>query len=229
MAYRPHTTFRPTRWLILLVLAAPLLAAGTVLKAVRVDKGPHFDGLLDDEVWKQAVPFTDFLQARPQPRSSASERTEARIVYDRENLYIAIYCYDSEPRKVSANTMAHDAEDMEESNDNVKILLDPFQDKRNAYIFFVNPRGARSEGLAFGEHSSLDWDGIWDAEARIRNDGWSAEIRIPFKTISFKPGLAAWGLNIERYIARKQETIRAPGLTSIAISSIPTRPRPSKE
>ena len=73
------------------------------------------------------------------------------------------------------------------------------------------PRGARSEGLAYGGKPSLNWDGIWDAESRILDDGWSAELRIPFKTISFKPGLTAWGLNVERIIARKQETIRLSG------------------
>jgi hypothetical protein len=211
MAHRTCRAFHPAAWLTLLALTAPLLAAGTPFKAVRVAKGPHFDGLPDDEVWKEVVPFTGFLQAKPRPQSPPSERTEARILYDEQNLYIGITCYDSEPRKIAGNTMAHDAEDMEESDDNVKILLDPFQDKRNAYVFFVNPRGARSEGLASGEHASLDWDGIWDAKARIREDGWGAEIRIPFKTISFKPGLAAWGLNIERYIARKQEIVRASG------------------
>ncbi len=209
----PHTrdSRRPIFWLLFLALAAPALRAGTVLKAVRVDKSPRLDGLLDDEVWKRAVPFTDFLQARPKPASPPSERTEVRVLYDSHDLYIGVYCFDREPRRIAANTMAHDSEGAEGTGDVVKILLDPFQNKRTAYVFFVNPRGARSEGLAFGQDASLDWDGIWDARARIREDGWSAEVRIPFKTISFKPGLAAWGLNVERYIARKQETIRASG------------------
>ncbi|HYA48627.1 MAG TPA: DUF5916 domain-containing protein, partial [Burkholderiales bacterium] len=198
-------------WTLLLALAAPALRAGTVLKAVRVDKGPRLNGLLDDEVWKRAVPFTDFLQARPKPASPPSERTEVLVLYDEQNLYIGVYCRDSEPGRIAANTMAHDSQGEHESDDNVKVLLDPFQNKRTAYVFFVNPRGARSEGLAFGESASLDWDGIWEARARIREDGWSAELRIPFKTISFKLGLPAWGLNVERYIARKQETIRASG------------------
>jgi len=212
----PHTrkSLGPALWpalLVLLALAAPVFGTEAALKAVRVGKGPHLDGLLDDEVWKQAVPFTGFLQAKPKPQTPPSERTEVFILYDEQNLYIGVYCYDGEPGRIVGNTMAHDAEDEGEGDDNVKILLDSFQDKRNAYVFFVNPRGARSEGLAFGEHSSLDWDGIWDAKAKIRKDGWSAEVRIPFKTISFKPSLTAWGLNIERYIARKQETIRASG------------------
>jgi hypothetical protein len=78
----------------------------------------------------------------------------------------------------------------------------------------VNPLGARSEGLAFAGSASLNWDGIWEARSRILDNGWSAEIRIPFKSISFKPGLSAWGINIERTIPRKQETIRLSGTTA---------------
>ncbi|NTV81508.1 MAG: hypothetical protein HGA24_08815, partial [Candidatus Aminicenantes bacterium] len=99
------------------------------------------------------------------------------------------------------------------SDDLVRVLLDPFQDKRNAYLFFVNPRGARGEGLIYAGSSSLNWDGIWEAKSRRLENGWSAEIRIPFKTISFRPGLSIWGLNIERTIARKQETNRLSGTT----------------
>jgi hypothetical protein len=201
---------------LVLILFAGLSFAdsdGLAQKAVRVEKGPALDGSLQDDVWKQAAPFTGFKMVFPNPGSEPSEKTELRILYDDANLYIGVYCYDGEPSKISANSMAHDAggEYEHSSDDLVKLLLDPFQDKRNAYIFFVNPRGARSEGLAFGEHSSLSWDGIWDAKSRLQPDGWSCEMKIPFKTISFKPGLAVWGINLERYIARKQETDRLSG------------------
>jgi len=179
--------------------------------AVRVERGPRLDGKLDDEVWRRAVPFTDFRMVFPS-MGDPTERTELRILHDHDSLYIGVYCYDSEPSKIAANSMAHDADDEAESDDVIKVLLDPFLDKRNAYIFYVNACGAKSEGLAFGEHSSLDWDGIWDARSEILPDGWSSEIKIPFKTISFKPGLTHWGINVERYIPRKQETIRLSGV-----------------
>jgi len=199
----------------ILTPALSISAQGPVVRAVRVDKGPAVDGRLDDEVWSRAVPFGGFRMVFPYPESDPTERTELRVLYDEDNLYIGVVCFDGEPSKIAANSMAHDADEGYHgggSEDVVRVLLDPFQDKRNAYIFFVSARGARSEGLAFGEHYSLNWDGIWDARSRIGEDGWSAEMRIPFKTISFKPGLASWGLNVERYIPRKQETIRLSGV-----------------
>jgi len=189
----------------------PLFSASPAQMAVRIEGGPRLDGRLDDAVWRQAVVFSDFRMVFP-TMGEPSERTELRILYDDKDLYIGVYCYDSQPSRISAHSMAHDADEDAESDDVIKVLLDPFLDKRNAYIFYVNACGARSEGLAFGEHSSLDWDGIWDARSVILPEGWSTEIRIPFKTISFKRGLTHWGINVERYIPRKQETIRLSGV-----------------
>jgi len=224
----------------LLALLVPLAAAGLdvraaaaaqaadapapVVKAVRVGAGPKIDGALDDAAWAAAVPFDEFRMYEPQANGRPTERTELRILYDDANLYIGVRCFDAEPKRIAANTMAHDAGTSASSmmmyyggapsgpsDDIVRILLDPFQDKRTAFIFYVNPLGARSEGLVYAGSASLNWDGIWEARSRVADDGWTAEIRIPFKTISFNPGLDAWGINVERVIARKQETVRASG------------------
>jgi hypothetical protein len=194
--------------------AQPVPAAPLAVKAIRIDNPPALDGLLSDDAWTHSTSFSAFKMVLPTTGADPSERTELRIVFDASDLYIGVLCSDREPSKIAANTMAHDTSQgfFESDDDSVKVLLDPFQDRRNAYLFIVNPRGARSEGLAFGEHSSLDWDGIWDARCRILPDGWSAEMRIPFKSISFDPSLAAWGINVERYVARKLETIRLSGI-----------------
>jgi hypothetical protein len=198
-------------FLILFLSALGLLFPGSPeLRAVRIERGPRLDGKLDDEVWSKAVPFSGFRMVFPAPGDPTENR--ARILHDDKNLYLGVYCHDTDPSKVCANSMAHDADEEAESDDVIKVLLDPFLDKRNAYIFYVNACGAKSEGLAFGEHSSLDWDGIWDARSEILADGWTTEIEVPFKTISFKPGLSHWGINVERYIPRKQETIRLSGV-----------------
>lgn len=198
--------------MILVVALSGLLEAATInLKAVRVEKGPKLDGDLSDEVWQQAIPYTDFRMVEPYPDQEPSEKTELRILYDKKNLYIGIYCYDQQVDKISANSMAFDQPG--KSDDIVRILLDPFQDKRNAFVFSVNPRGARSDGIAMGERASLNWDGIWNAKAKIQPDGWSVEVAIPFQTLSFNKKLKAWGLNVERYIPRKQEVIRLSGIS----------------
>ena len=208
-----------------LFLASPGFAAE--VRAVRVDQGPKVDGLLSDSVWQSAVPFGEFRMVEPQPNSNPTEKTELRVLYDEGSLYIGVLCMDSEPGRIAANTMAHDGAGGSEggpmgfgfhhggpntsSDDLIRVLIDPFQDKRNAYLFYVNPLGARSEGLAYGGNPSLNWDGIWEAKSRVLEIGWSAELRIPFKTISFKPGLTVWGINVERIIPRKLETIRLSG------------------
>jgi hypothetical protein len=206
----------------ILLIASALDAAE--VKAVRAEQNPRIDGLLDDPVWTSAAPIDGFRMVEPRPDGDPSEKTEVRVLYDEANLYIGIFCHDSEPGRIAANTMAHDSGGSSQrmgwgrppsaaSDDIVRILLDPFQDRRTAYVFSINPRGARSEGLVYAGSASLNWDGIWEARSRILADGWSAEIRIPFKSISFKPGLSVWGLNIERTISRKQETIRLSGTT----------------
>jgi hypothetical protein len=202
------------------------------VKAVRVKQGPKIDGSLSDSIWQSAVAFTSFRMVEPQPNQNPTEKTELLVLYDDSNLYIGVLCHDSEPERIAANTMAHDSGGEQQgmgyghspqgpSDDIVRVLLDPFQDKRTAYIFFVNPRGARGEGLASGGEASLNWDGIWEAKSRILGNGWSTELRIPFKTLSFKPGLTAWGINVERYIPRKQETIRLSGTNRDSIFNNP--------
>jgi hypothetical protein len=206
-----------------LAVGSPFARTAEV-RAVRVKQGPKVDGLLSDPVWREASPFSGFRMVEPQPNQEPTERTEIRVLYDDTNLYLGVHCFDREPHRIAANTLAHDAGGEQgmgfggyghmpsgSSDDLVRVLLDPFQNKRTAYIFSVNARGARGEGLITGGQASLNWDGIWEGRARIVDDGWSAELKIPFKTISFRPGLTTWGLNVERTIARKQEIIRLSG------------------
>jgi hypothetical protein len=89
-------------------------------------------------------------------------------------------------------------------------VLDPFFDQRNGFFFQVNPAGARTDGQISNNQERLtyNWDGIWNASARRTEDGWAAEIAIPFKTLRFKPGQTTWGFNVERTIKRKQEDDR---------------------
>jgi hypothetical protein len=207
-------------WMLSGVMAATGLAVE--VQAVRIDQGPKIDGRLDDAVWGSAAVFDAFRMAEPVAGGAPSEMTELRVLYDDANLYIGIVCLDSEPDRIAAHSMLHDSGNTQNgwggqgsvgtgADDVVRVLIDPFLDKRTGYFFTVNPRGARGEGLTSGGSASLNWDGIWDAAGHIDGRGWSAELKIPFKTIQFRAGLAAWGINVERFIARKQEKIRLSG------------------
>ncbi|MCU0363044.1 MAG: carbohydrate binding family 9 domain-containing protein [Bacteroidales bacterium] len=182
------------------------------IAALKSATAPLIDGRLDDEVWKNAIPFSEFRMVEPVPGNTPTELTEISIIYTPGSVIFGIRCHDSEPGKISALNMMRDkAEEPEE--DQVSILLDPFLDKRTGYVFIVNPKGAKSEGFASGEHLSLGWDGLWDARCTIDDEGWTAEIAIPFLTVAFNPKLTTWGFNLERYIARKQEIIRFSGIS----------------
>ncbi len=213
---------RTIAFVFLLFFAFSSIALAGEVRAVRVNEAFKIDGSLSDSVWQKAEAITDFRMAEPWPNQEPTEKTELKVLYDEANLYIGIFCYDSEPDRIAATTMAHDSGEAPQrwgfyhrpqapSDDLIRVLLDPFQDKRTAYLFFVNPIGARGEGLAYAGMSSLNWDGVWEAKSRVHENGWSTEIRIPFKTVSFKPGLTVWGINVERTIARKQEIIRLSG------------------
>jgi hypothetical protein len=135
--------------LLLFIFYQVGVAQETVIKAFKSDQSPVVDGRLNESIWNNATPFSDFRMVESTPGSDPTEKTEVRIIYDQNSMYIGIRCYDSEPRKIAANTMEHDKSE-ERNGDQVSILIDPFQDKRSAYVFIINPKGARSEGFANG-------------------------------------------------------------------------------
>ena len=197
-----------------------IVAQEPVIRAFKSEQSPIIDGKLNESLWDLAIPFSDFRMVEPTPGSDPTEKTEIKVIYDLKGIYFGIRCYDSEPQRISANTMEHDKSE-ELNEDQISLLLDPFLDKRSAYIFIINPKGARSEGFASGEHYNLGWDGLWEARCKTNSEGWTGEIFISFKTISFNPKLTSWGINIERYIARKQEVIRYSGISLNSFFSNP--------
>jgi hypothetical protein len=176
--------------------------------ATRISSTVRIDGVLDDDAWKSARPIGPLVQAEPKEGAPATEETEVRILYDLDTLYVAILCRDRTPSGIVSTQLTRDAQ--LEVDDMVTVIVDPFLDERNGFFFQVNPAGARADGQVSNnaEWAGLDWDGIWDASARITGDGWTAELAIPFKTLRFKPGQATWGLNVERRIKRLNEVDR---------------------
>ncbi len=168
----------------------------------------HLDGKLDEAVWARTPPIGPLLQRVPHELEQATEETDVRVLYDQDNLYLGIVCHDREPTAVVSTQLARDSD--LDVDDHVTVVLDPFFDQRNGFFFQVNPAGARTDGQISNNQERLtyNWDGIWSASARRTEDGWAAEIAIPFKTLRFKPGQTTWGFNVERTIKRKQEDDR---------------------
>ena len=137
------------------------------------------------------------------------------MLVDGEHLYLGFTCSDPAPEKISLHTMQRDGDML--GDDTVAVVVDPYGDRRTGYAFRINSAGARVDGLiSTPERLSLDWDGIWDARTRRTDTGWTAEIVIPFRTLSFTPGLKSWGFNIERVVARERLLLRwaSPTLNS---------------
>ena len=116
------------------------------LRAIRVQKGPEIDGRLDEALWKEAPAAGPLWQYDPLPGVEMSERTEFRIVYDDQNIYIGIWCFDSEPDKINARVMQRDNRSIF-SDDYLYMAFDTFHDHRNGYIFVTNPNGARYDQI----------------------------------------------------------------------------------
>jgi hypothetical protein len=173
----------------------------------QTSQPPVIDGKIDDGCWQDVPVLTNFTQVLPVEGAVPTEQTEVRFIYNADYLFIAVRCFDSEPDKIIAKQMQHD--DWLGSDDMVKIAFDTFFRQHDGYFFAVNPLGARTEGLIenFTEENSL-WDTVWQTRSRIDEQGWTAEIAIPFKSLSFDPKNDMWGFNIERVIRRKQETVR---------------------
>jgi len=195
---------------LLLLIAVSARASGNEPPAaqalVRTSVSITLDGRLDEPVWQEA-PVLKLVQQAPKPGEPTPYETEVRIVVARDRLYFGFICKDPDPGRIAVHTMRRD--DQMLGDDKVSILLDPYGDHRTGYFLQLNSVGARADGLVSDPQSaSLDWDGIWDARAARTADGWSAEVVVPSRTLSFARGLDTWGLNIERYVPRERLTLR---------------------
>jgi len=186
-------------------LASPDTKGDASIHAVRAGDRFELDGRLGESFWDEAVPAGDFIQMELVEGAPATERTEIRIASDDTNLYIGIICFDSEPDAIVHNEMRRDVD--LDSDDNLMIVIDTFGSLRNGYFFTINPNGARYDGIFYGTESiNPDWDGVWDAKAKVTNQGWTAEIVIPFKSLRFpRAEIQNWRINFKRLIRRKSE------------------------
>ena len=177
-------------------------------RAARLPSGaaPKIDGRLDDAVWQLAPVHAGFIQRDPDVGAPASERTEFRVLYDSQKLYVATWCYDEDPRGIIASEMMRDA--LLRKGDTIKFVLDTFHDHRNAYYFGTNPLGAEKDGFSSDNgRMNWDWNAVWEVKSTRDEHGWYAEFAIPLGQLRFKgsAGEQTWGFNIGRSIVRRRE------------------------
>ena len=174
---------------------------------IASDEAPKIDGDISDPVWSKATRIDRFYQTEPVRGAEPSETTVVYIAYDENNLYFAFFCGDSQPDKILATVMQRDRELWQD--DNIRVYLDPYDSSRDAMAFLVNSLGTQMDMLIENNSNFYpEWDTIWDVEARRTDDGWTAEMAIPFRSISYDPGVDKWGFEIMRQIRHKNETVR---------------------
>ena len=177
----------------------------------RLEEGaapPKIDGVLDEAIWAQVTPITDFRQVEPVQGAPASEATEIRILFDERAIFVSLVCRDSDPAGIRATQARRDAN--LDPDDRVELIFDTFHDRRNGFWFQIGPAGSRGDALIArnGGEFNKQWDTIWYGKARITADGWQAELEIPTSSINFDPAATSWGFNARRFIRRHNEEVQ---------------------
>jgi len=203
--------------------AAP---AGTanVATASRAPEAPTLDGdVLADPAWAQATPITTFWQEQPNEGQPVSERTEVRIMFTGDTLYIGAVMYDSDPSGIIVSDARRDSP--LDDSDSFQMIVDTYRDRQNGFVFGTNPAGIEYDGqvtnegqggggLGAGQRQSggsgsgfnINWDGAWAVRSKISEHGWSAEFAIPFRTLRYPSSTSqTWGINFQRNIRRRNE------------------------
>ena len=190
---------------------APGAAPPIDLVAHRIgsDQSISLDGHLNEAAWAGATPITDFTQKEPVEGGTPSERTEIRVVFTEDALYIGAMLYD-DPDQILAFQKRRDA--FLSTDDRFMWIMDTFGDGRTGYFFETNANGLLGDALITGSSGGRGgggraWDGIWNVQTQILDDGWSLEIEIPFRSLNFDPNAEAWGINFQRTIRRRNEEI----------------------
>jgi len=203
--------------------------AEAVGSATPVGVPPDVDGTPNEPIWETATPLRDFTQRVPRDGQPATERTEVRILYDEEALYVGVWAYDSRSDAIVPGEAIRDF-DLAQS-DAVLVILDTFRDEQNAFVFGTNPVGIEYDGQVAnsgqggggfflgggnagnrrqqggaGGGFNLNWDGSWTVRTSRDSEGWYAEFRIPFSTLRYGEGEdQTWGLNVSRRVRRLNE------------------------
>lgn len=201
---------RRTFFIIFTALCAISAAAGQThekkqYKATRIETAPDINGILDEEIWQGGEWIDDFTQHEPYNGAKASQRTEFKIVFDNDNLFVGIKAFDTSPDSIVNRLTRRDQAD----GDLVAILLDSYLDLRTAFVFGISSAGVKYDMMITndGQNEDESWDPNWWSKTSINSEGWIAEMKIPFSQVRFEENSGdVWGLEMARVLYRKQET-----------------------
>jgi hypothetical protein len=195
--------------LIILLLILPGVTGQTPAKkqykATRLTTAPAIDGILDEEAWLEGSWIDDFTQYEPYNGSKVSQRTEFKILFDDNNLYAAFKAYDTSPDSIVNRLTRRDNPD----GDLVGIIFDSFHDLRTGFLFGITSSGVKYDQMFTndGENQDSSWDPNWWVKTSINDEGWVAEMKIPFSQVRFEKNSGdIWGLEVARVLYRKNET-----------------------
>ena len=181
---------------------------GVTLRAFRLAEPLTVDGVLDDPVYDQVPAAAGFLQQEPNEGAPASESTRVWVLYDADSLYIAAELEEEHPERLMASEMRRDHRSIG-WNDSFQIVLDTFYDRRNGFLFHTNALGALFDAQVTDErNTNSDWNTVWWVKSQVVEEGWTVEIRIPFRSLRYAAGGAQlWGINFQRNIKHKNEKV----------------------
>ncbi len=194
------------------------------MNAIRINNNSliKLDGVLDEGVWQRAPIATDFTQRFPVDGGRPTQETEARILYTDSHIFVGMMAYETAPDSIIKALFRRDGN---EASDWVYVSFDSYNDKRTAFTFAVNPNGVQKDILYFDDNGEdILWDAVWEARAKITNEGWSVEMKIPLSQLRFSSNqsIQTWGVNFQRRIARNNEfnywsetSQRAAGMVSL--------------
>ena len=174
-------------------------------QATRISVAPVINGILDDEAWSAGKWVDDFIQNEPYNGANATQKTEFKILFDDNNLYVAIKAFDTDPDSIVNRLTRRDETD----GDLVGILLDSFHDLRTAFLFGVSSAGVKYDHVFTndGQNEDASWDPNWWVKTSVNKEGWVAEMKIPFSQVRFdKTSGGLWGLEVARILYRRNET-----------------------
>lgn len=175
-----------------------------VAAAARVSEAPTIDGVLEETVWQSATPLTDFVQAEPFEGQAASERTEVRVLYDNLAVFVGVRLHDSDPSQIVTTDTRRDTGLGDQ--DSFQIIFDTFRDRQNGFVFGTNAAGVQYDAQVRNQgNQSTSWDGSWEVMTQNGEGGWTAEFRIPLRTLRYGSPPQVWGVNFMRNIQRRRE------------------------